>query len=51
MFMTCGFCLHTRLPSWGACLTMRTSLPPEGAKAPVLPLKVGLWKNFTKAWD
>ena len=28
-------------PSWGAGLTMRTSLPPEGAKAPVLPLKVG----------
>lgn len=32
-------------------LTVRTSLPPEGAKTLVWPVQLGLLKNFTKAWN
>lgn len=32
-------------------LTVRTILPPEGAKTLVLPVQVGLLKYFTKAWN
>lgn len=53
MFMTCGFCLHTRLPSSGSWSDYENQSSTRGRQGSGFAFEswAKLWESVTEAWD